>query len=356
MNRKIEKKIAVILFLAILTYVLNPWLLSHASAASSLTLAQIQLDRMKASTATSGLVCVTPSATHTTSVSDFQINWPTGYIVSTTGTDWNASTGSIPAGTTAFPGIAAATPTAVGQNVTWTMGTDQTLSSGTEYCFTFGSTALTNPTAGTDLTGSVQLTDTTAANNETKPFALASVTNDQVTVTATVPATFSFAIADNAITLGTLSTSSVTADSMSSPISVSTNAENGWTAWVKSDGDGKLDSASTGDSISSTNTGSPVTLVAGTKGYVVDVGITKGGSSIGTPTVATEYDGNSDATADNTSTKGGVISTAYEEIASSNGPAASDSISMAVAAAISGVTKAANDYTDTLDIVGAGDF
>lgn len=357
MNIKLHKKVVIsVLSLAVLTYILNPWLLSHASAAD-LSQAYIRLDRMKASTATSGLVCITPSTTHTTSVSDFQINWPTGYTVSSTVGNWAASTGTIPSGTSAFPGIASATVTVASQKVTWTFGANQTLSSATQYCFTFGSSALTNPAAATDLQGSVQLTDTTSANNETKPFALASVSNDQVTVTASVPATFSFSLGSNSIDLGTLSTSAVTAAALSSPISISTNGDNGWIAYISSNGDAKLDSVSTGDSISSTkNAGTPVTLSAGTKGYVIDASVTAGGSSVGTPSVAAEYNGGSDNTANSSSTAGGVVTTSPEKFASSNGPAATDHLTIAVAAAISGVTKAANDYTDTLNIVGAGNF
>jgi hypothetical protein len=355
MSSNKNKKLAILISLVLLAYMLNPWLVSHVSAAD-LSSGYVRLDRMKAAVATGGLVCVTPSATHTTTAHDFQIDWPTGYTVSTTATDWNASTGTIPAGTTAFPGIVGVTAVVGSQNVTWTFSSDQTLTQGTEYCFTFGSSALTNPAAANDLTGTLTLSDTTAANTETKPFALSSVSNDQVTVTATVPATFSFAVQDNSISLGTLSPSSLTRDSMSSPITVSTNANNGWTAQIRSEGDGALDSASTGDSISSTDTGSAVSLSSGTKGYVWDVAVTKGGSSTGTPAVDTEYKGGGDNTSDNTSTAGGVVGTSYEEFANSTGPASIDSINMTVVAAIDATTKAASDYTDTVDIVGAGQF
>jgi hypothetical protein len=110
-----------------------------------------------------------------------------------------------------------------------------------------------------------------------------------------------------------------------------------------------LASASTSDSISSTNTGSCVATSTGTKGYVVDVNAAAGSGGSGSLTVASEYDCTN-------GTDGGVISTAYEQIADRTGVVDSDTLTLTAIVTISASTKAATDYTDTWEVVGAGDF
>lgn len=325
---------------------LNLFLAVFVSNASAVEMGEmyIRLDRMKASTATGGTVCMKPSATHTATLDAVKVTWPTGFTVNGTGSNWTGS-GSTLGGATAMPGIAAATATVSTQTVTWTFASDQTISSGTMYCFSFGSSStLTNSSAGNDKTGLGELTDTTPANSETSTYALSIVADDQITVDADVPATFSVSFSANAIDHGDLSASAADVGSPAITATIGTNAENGWVSWLTADSanGAALYSASTGDAISSTDTGSPVSLAGAGEGWVVDVQSSGG-------TVATEYDGNS-------TTSGGVVGTSFEQVASSSTVASADTVVLTSIARITATNKAANDYQETLTLVAAGNF
>ena len=95
--------------------------------------------------------------------------------------------------------------------------------------------------------------------------------------------------------------------------------------------------------------GSPETCSAGTECYNLDVAGTEGGSSLGTITIAGEYDGNGTTTA-------GTLSTTYQEIMSSDGAALNDTLTLTVLSAITALNQAATDYSDNLEVVGAGNF
>lgn len=112
-----------------------------------------------------------------------------------------------------------------------------------------------------------------------------------------------------------------------------------------------LDSAASGDTIVTTGTvnDSPDTISAGTEGYVLDVDLTTDGGGGGTVTIDPEYNGT-------TTSMGGTLSATYESIATSNGAASSDVLTLIPRVTISGLTEAATDYTDTLTVVGAGVF
>lgn len=338
-----KQKLAVFLIFSLLfTFVFPRFISTQAQAAVELTEAFIRLDRLKASTATAGTVCTKPSATHTTALDAVKVTFPTGFTVNTTGANWAGSASTL-GGATAMPGIAAATPTVSGQIVTWTFATDQTVTAATMYCFTFTATStLTNSTAGDSKTGTVELTDASAPSSETSDYALSIVANDQITVDADVPAIFTLAFADTAMEHGILSTSTVDTDAAGN-ITIGTNAENGWYAWIVADstnGAG-LYSTATADTLSSTDTGSPVVLSAGTEGWVIDVQSSN--------TVATEYDGNS-------TTSGGVVGTTFEQIASSTTVGTANTITLTSIAAISSINKAATDYQETLTVVASGNF
>ncbi len=225
-NRKLANifLIFILVVISFLPYFTRP---VFAAYSVELTEAFVRLDRLKASTATGGTVCVKPSTTHTTAADGVEVAFPTGFTVSTTVGNW-AATGSTLGGATAFPSIASATVTVSSQTVTWTV-VDQTLTAGTMYCFQWATTAaLTNATAGNDKTGTIQVNDTTAGNNEGSAYALSIVAEDRVTVDADVPALFTFTVPDTALDHGTLSTSTVDVDNQSSGMAVQTNAENGW--------------------------------------------------------------------------------------------------------------------------------
>lgn len=308
----------------------------------------VRLARMKASTTTGGTVCVKMATTAGTDAK-IKVTFPTGFTVNSTASNWTVTTSNLPAGASAMPGIDTATGVS-SQTVTFPI-TDIS-SNSTLYCFNFsGTSTLTNSSAGTDKTGTVQVTTSGDAEIDAGAYATAVIADDQVVVTATVPATFSFALGTNTQALGTLSTGSISSGSGVS-VTVSTNASNGWLGWVLS-ANAALNSASTGDSIATTGTvnDSPNTLSAGTEGYVLDANLTTDSatSGSGTVTIDAEYNGGD-------TSSGGTLSTTYTEFVTANGPTDGDIVTLIPRVAISGLTQAATDYTDTLTVVGAGWF
>lgn len=336
-------------YLGLLLLVLSLFLFSAKQAqAAQLTESYLRIDRMKASTTTGGTVCAKWATTAGTDAK-IKVTFPTGFTVDGTASNWTVTTTNLPENGTAMPGIDTAT-TVSSQTVTFPI-TDVT-SSTTLYCFNFAaSSTLTTGTAGNDKTGTIQVTTSADAEIDSGNYATSVISDDQVSVTATVPSTFSLALGTNSQALGTLSTGSVSSGSGVS-VTIGTNAGNGWIGWVKS-ANAALDSSATGDTIATTGSidDSPSTLSSGTEGYVLDADLTTDSATSGTGsvTIDAEYLG-----ADTSS--GGTLSTAFQEFATADGPTDSDVITLIPRVAISGLTQAASDYTDTLTIVAAGHF
>jgi hypothetical protein len=333
--------------------------------AASLTFGYVRLDRMKAqAVATGGTICVKPSATHTTSVTNFKVTFSngngttTGFVLNATGSTWNGTTTNLPAGTTAFPGIGAATPTVSGQEVTYTFSGSQTVTGGTTYCFNFGAGLTPRTTAASNLTGLLTLTDSSAPATETSNYATATITDDQIVVTATVPAIFTFSLGANTAALGTLAAGTVSS-ATGVAVSIGTNAANGYEVWTKganNDGGGYsyLNSPSTSAQINrvsgATSNATPESLSSTNYGYVVDADLTLDSSvGSGTLTIAGEYNGTD-------TLSGGTVANTFQTIASSTGTTDGDTVTMVVRARVNAAQAAAADYTETLTVVGAGKF
>jgi hypothetical protein len=320
-----------------------------ATARADFQQAYVRFDRMSATTATTGLVCAQPNTVGTEA--SVQVTFPTGFTVSTTTGDWTVSTTNLPSGATAWVGIGTATA-ASGQTVTFPSGD---LSVGTLYCFNWTNTAaLSTSGTGTDLTGTITTRTSAPANIDSSQYATAIISNDQIVVTATVPATFSFSLSGNTDTFtGNLSSSSVVSTS-GRTVTISTNAADGWVAWVRS-ANAALSSSSSGASIPTAGSldNAPTNLNP-TTGYVLDVDITTdSGTGTGTVTQASNYGAEYNGT---TTEEGGTLSTTFQPIAASDGTTAGDVLTLTERAFISAVQAAATDYTDTLTIVAAGRF
>lgn len=308
----------------------------------------IRLDRLAASTATGGTVCAQADTVGTEA--DVQVAFPTGFTVNSTAANWTVTTTNLPSGATAWPSIATATAVS-GQVVTFPSG-DLTVS--TLYCFNFSATStLTNNTAGNDQTGTVTTRTSGPVTIDSSGYALSIVSNDQIVVTATVPATFSFALSGNTDAF-TSNLSTTTASTSGRTVTISTNAASGWVAWVKS-ANAALNSVSTGASIATAGSvdNTPTDLASNT-GYVLDVNITTdSGTGTGTVSQASNYGAEYNGT---NATSGGTLSTTFQPIAASNGTTDGDVLTLIERAKISAVQAAATDYTDTLTVVAAGRF
>ena len=315
------------------------------ASAAAMTQTFVRFDRMKISAATTGTVCAKPTTASTEA--SVQVTFPTSYTVSTTTGNWTVNTTNLawPTSGTAWLGIGTATA-AAGQVVTFP-STDLVV--GTLYCFNWTNTAALSikSSATTSNAGTVVTRDSVPTTIDTGDFSTASIADDQVVVTATVPQTFSFALSANTDALGSLSTGSVSTSPTPRTTTINTNAKNGWYVWAKDSNTG-LNSSSAAATIASTTPGSNSTLSAGTEGY--NLGATSSQTSgSGTITVAAPFVGSGAG-------QGGGLDTSLRTVASSNGTANTAVLTLKNNAAISVITAAATDYTDTITLVGAGLF
>lgn len=346
-----KKSFSIVNIIAILFVAVAPIIAVKKVQAASFTQAYVRFDRMQASTYTSGLVCARTPVVDSGTEAYVKVVFPADFTLSTVLTDWTVDTTSLPSGTTNWPGIAQAT---AANNTTHTVTFPSTnLSTATTYCFrwTNNTTALRTGSAGNDKTGSITTTTSVPADLDMSNFATSIIsTNDQISVTATVPPTFTFTFTGGTDNFGTLSTSASSTSGRTA--SVSTNAANGWVVWVKS-ANAALLSPSTSASIATAGTinATPDVLTGG-PGYLLDTNLTTDSATAGTGTVTIdpEYNG-VDA-----SFGGGTLSTNFQPVASANGVTDGDTITLIERARISAIQKAANDYADTLTVVAAGLF
>lgn len=289
------------------------------------------------------------TATETTIKLTLDSEWVSATNFTTTAGNYTVSTSGIPAGTTAMPGIATA-DNVTGNTIRFPI---TALANSTTYAFFITGTGLILNPAGsnTQLHTIFTRTGADAATADTKTVAVPTITSDQIVITASVDPSFTFVFSNNAQSLGTLTTGSISSGGGTS-LTVTTNAAGGWNAWGLS-ANAAINSIAAGGSGTIPTTGSidaaPSTLSAGTTGYVLDVDLTTDAGSGGTVTIAPEYLGT-------TTSQGGTLSTSYQLLASANGLAAGDVVTLIPRAAISGLIPAATDYTDTLTVVGAGIF
>ena len=324
--------------------VVAPLLQTTLAHAAQLTQTEVRFDRMKISTATTGTVCAKPATTATEA--SVQVTFPTGYTlgtaanftVDTTNTAW-------PTGASAWPSIATAT-NVTSQVVTFPSGD---LTAGTLYCFNWtNSAAVTVKSSATASNlGSVTTRTSTPTDIDTGSYATASIADDQIVVTATVPSVFSFALSGNTDSLGNLSSGSVTTSPTPRTATINTNAKSGWQVWAKDLNTG-LTSATVSSTIASTTPGTNSTLSAGTNGYNTGITQTQVGGS-GTITVAAPFVGTGAG-------QGGGLDTSLRTLASSTGTADTAVLTIKNNVAINATQAAASDYTDTITVIGAGLF
>jgi len=343
MKQHIIQKQSLVYVLPLFVLLLLPFSLVNKAEAAGLQQASVRLDRMQASSATTGMVCA-KTATVDVTESNVVVTFPAGFTLGLAAT-FTVDTANLPSGASVWSGIGTAT-NVTGQAVTFP---SSNLTADTLYCFNWiNSSAVTNNTAGGSQTGTI------ASGGNSSAYAVAVVSSgaDQIGVTATVPATFTFALGGTTAALGTLSTTTASATGVTATIA--TNAASGWVAWVKSANAG-LFSASTSATVSTAGTinDTPSDL-AGLDGYVLDVDITTdSGTGTGTITQAAGY-GAEYAGANATS--GGTLSTTFQPIAASNGTTDNDVLTLIPRAKISAIQAAAPDYADTLTVVAAGRF
>ncbi len=345
--------------------------LGQASAAPAFQQSFVRLDTLKATTTTGGRVCVKPSVTNLAQTeASIQVTFPTtaatDFIVNTTAANWVMTTSPLDSGQTATPGVVSGTTTAssvVGKVVTFPIG-DLTVSTNL-YCFNFASAnTLTTSSAGVAVTGANYgniLTRTSApANIDFQEYALSIITNDAVVTSGIVPPSFTFVLNGNTDSFtASLSTSGTPTLTSGRTITITSNAATGWIVWARSlaanssGGKGSLMSATAGN-YKITNTAAigaaSHTFPATTENYGLGVTVTTDAAGGGTVTANAAYASVGD-------TQAGTLDAAnFQQVASSNGTANGDILTLKEMATVSGQTPASNDYTDTINFIGAGSF
>jgi hypothetical protein len=305
---------------------------------------------MKASTATNVRVVFKVPAGNTGTEAKVKVSFGAGMTVAAATVNTTGITGSS-TGSMDNPVALPGTLTIANSSQDLTVSGVTELAESTWYGFNIA-TGVTNGSAAQYVNTISTLTSGDAVI-DTKQVATRVITDDQIVITAVVPPTFSFALGANTTSFttnlsvsGVVSTTGVTA-------TVITNAANGWVAWVKS-ANAALSSAAasyTIDSAGDATNATPTTLSTGSEDYVLDVDETTDSATAGsgTVTVAGEYDGDS-------TSKGGTLTTGYTKIGSADGPTDTDVLTLIARSTISGMTPAGTDYTDTLTVVGAGNF
>ena len=244
MKRILIRKAVVTEILSLLIALVLPILFSETAQAAGFQETSVRLDRLKAATPTGGTICAKTAVADVTE-SNVVVTFPAGFVLSTTLTDWAVSTSNLPSGSTGWLGVAQAT--AADNTAKTVTFPSSNLSTNTLYCFNFTSTAaLTTGSAGNDKAGTVA----SGGNSSTYALSLVSSPDDQISVTATVPATFTFGLSANSDTFASpLSTTAQLSNGVT--VSVATNAASGWVVWVKS-ANAALNSTSTGATIATT--------------------------------------------------------------------------------------------------------
>jgi hypothetical protein len=325
--------------------------ISVAHAAPNFTWARVRLDRMAASTATTGTVCAKPGVSATEG--KVIVKFPSDFTINTTLANWTintspqgwSETGPQPTGWLGI-GTSAVAADNGAKTVTFNSGD---LIAGTAYCFNWSNaTALTTGASASNLQGYVntQTAGSVDIEKTAVAFAIIGSNADLITITAQVNPTFSFSLSGNTAPFSGALQNSATTETSGITATITTNAPNGWTTWVKS-ANAALHSASPGATdINTVGTydGNLSTLSGGSPGYVLKVA-TSGGSS----DAAKEYKA---VGADD----GGTLTTTYNYAAFSSAAASGDTVTFYGRARVSNTQVPASDYTDTLTVVAAGMF
>ncbi|MCH7492631.1 hypothetical protein IID19_03525 [Patescibacteria group bacterium] len=258
---------------------------------------------------------------------------------------WCETAGAITvAGSTTYaanelPGTLAATCTGTPDTLTITGVTN--LSASTEYGVLLtdsGAGSLGTPTTGTDGVITVQTRDSGQTLIDEEQLAVDIIADDQVVVSADVDPTITVVLSANSINLGTLSTTQVNQDGITS--TVTTNSSNGYSSQVLYDV--TLTNAAS-DTISDTAGG---TIVAGTEEFGASSSDTGNDIGIWSPTACADTGSTSNADA---------LTTSLQTFASNTVAVSSEATTLCFLASIAGTTESGT-YSNTVTVVTTGLF
>jgi hypothetical protein len=310
------------------------------------------MSRLKKSTASNHTIKYT-TPTGVAAAGNMTVTMPSGFTIGSVDyTDidvsWGASTGyeneltlaGTPSGSTWGAAFAS-------QVLTITSGSG-TITAASKVVVEIG----TNATAGA--TGDQQITNhATAATytisigggfGDTGKIAVVVLDDDQFSVTATVDPTLTMSLSATSTAFGALSSTSVTTSSPNIDVTISTNAQNGYTVKISDAGDGN------NPGLYSSQNSYVIGSADYTYGNSADLSSVAGYGiqcSSGSATCASPYNVSSDNV--------GGYELAAQNLASYSGTASSHTVTITSKAKVTGATPAGS-YVDTVTIVTVGNF
>jgi hypothetical protein len=177
------RKLTALLFCFI--FLLTPLLFANQIEAAKFSEAYMRLDRQKANTALSGVVCAKPSSGSAGTEAKVSIQFPSDFNLSTSTSNWTTSTSGIPSGSIAWPGIGSTATSVSGNTVIFNSG--NLTSESNLYCFKYTAASSTTGDEG-NKSGSITTMNSSNQTIDFVDYGLKIVPNDQVVVSATVPA------------------------------------------------------------------------------------------------------------------------------------------------------------------------
>ena len=361
-NVKIKKDpqavLSILLQLSLLIVSVSYALIYPPKTQASITNFYVRFDRQAAAATLAGVVCLNTGTTATET--KVIVNFPSTFTLGALGS-WavDTTTTNLPSGATQWPGIGG--PTVVDTATNAAIFTSSNLTTGVNNCFHFTSAgnvgAAGNDKAGQITTSNVTGGMTTNIDNGVYATSIVAGTNgEQVAVTATVSGTFTFALSPTTAIYGQtlpLGVMTSAAGGGTSPnqiqASITTNAHNGYLAWVKS-ANAALTSAQTSGNLASVTASKDLASNTGYGAFAWSAT-----SAIPSP-FYTNGVGTAPTNANGTLV-GQLHNTQFDQISSeSPGPISSHTFNVGVRARLAGTEAPATDYTDTLTLVASGNF
>ncbi|HSH18366.1 MAG TPA: hypothetical protein VK978_03205, partial [Candidatus Saccharimonadales bacterium] len=307
-------------------------------------------------TATSFRLVFTTSSTTQTEDNitvDFRAAWtgttPAG-AVNATQTVSSASCAA-ESGATALPAASTLTLAASGSGTVVTITNVADLAVSTAYCVDLtSSSAVTNPTAG-EYYANIK-TQAGGTVRDTAKVALRIVGEDSITVTASVPPTFNFVLDANTTAFTTELATGSKHSTTARTVTINTNAKTGWVTWLRNSDTNGLYSAGVTKNIAPTTPGTAVDVDASlsTEQYIWGVSSLTQAAGAGTTAITAAYDSTG------VTNDGSGVDNAYRQVASSNGTSQDAVVTLVSEATVSPITPASSDYTDIIQVIGAGNF
>lgn len=144
----------------------------------------VRFDRIKAATATGSMICAKTPASDNGTEAKVQVTFPSDFTLNSTTSNYTTSTSNILSGATAWPGIGTATAVS-GNTVTFP---SSNLSVNTLYCFHFAAISTVTTGAAGQKLGTITTQTSGSSTIDSITYALTIQANDQISVSATVPA------------------------------------------------------------------------------------------------------------------------------------------------------------------------